>query len=70
MIRMMVALVVAGTAALERIAARLSEDAKSYPRREFYRGYGEGLEDGLAEAEHAKRWLAERGGRRQAFPNE
>lgn len=48
------------TARMEMGAAVLSEAAKAYPDRQFYRGYEQGLRDGLDGAEHAKKWLTER----------
>lgn len=49
-------------ARIERLAAELSEDAKRYPNRQFYRGYEQGLRDGLTGAEHAKQWLSTKEG--------
>lgn len=43
---------------LEDVAARLSERAKAYPNRQFYRGYMQGVRDGRDGAEHALKWLA------------
>lgn len=45
-------------AALEDVAARLSERAKTYPQRQFYAGYEQGVRDGRDGAEHALKWLA------------
>lgn len=62
MIRLIRAYMAVLAAGLEKFAAELSEDAKTYPTRQFYRGYQQGLQDGLAEAEHAKRWLTTKEG--------
>jgi hypothetical protein len=58
MIRLVRAYVAVLAALLERWASRLSEDAKTYPNRQFYAGYEQGVRDGFDGAEHAIKWLA------------
>lgn len=60
MIRLLRAWLAVAASSLELFAAHLSENAKSYGRREFYRGYRQGVVDGMAGAEHALKWLTEK----------
>ncbi|MFE4469533.1 hypothetical protein ACFRFH_12030 [Leifsonia sp. NPDC056824] len=70
MFRFLMAFVQAASAILERGAAKWVEDAKSYPQREFYRGYEQGIRDAQNWPAYARTYVDGKESRRQQYPNE